>query len=41
MRPLFDTADFGVCSRIDAGTAALWARDAQGFLAMQASATLA
>jgi len=41
MRPLFDTADFSVCSRIDAGTAALWARDAQGFLAMQASATLA
>jgi len=43
VRPVFDTAPFSVCGRIDdtARSAALWARDADGFLAMEASATLA
>jgi 3-methylfumaryl-CoA hydratase len=43
VRPIFDTASFSVCGRLDdAGRGAtLWARDADGFLAMEASATLA
>ena len=42
MKPLFDIAPFTVCGRItDANTVALWARDAAGHLAMDATATLA
>ena len=43
VRPLFDTAPFSVCGRIDDTTrvATLWARDPDGFVAMQASANLA
>ncbi len=41
LRPLFDTAAFSVCGRREPdGGVALWARDAEGLLAMQASATL-
>jgi 3-methylfumaryl-CoA hydratase len=41
-RPLFDTAPFEVCGQPDADgkMASLWARDLQGTLAMQATATL-
>jgi len=39
--PLFDTAPFAVCGRRDAdGGVRLWAQDAEGRLAMEASATL-
>jgi len=42
LRPLFDIHRFSVCGRDDgAGRVALWARDHEGALAMQASATLA
>jgi 3-methylfumaryl-CoA hydratase len=42
MKPLFDIAPFTVSGRIgDANTVALWARDADGHLAMDATATLA
>ena len=42
MKPSFDIAPFTVCGRItDANTVALWARDAAGHLAMDATATLA
>jgi 3-methylfumaryl-CoA hydratase len=43
IRPLFDTAGFSVCGRlVTAGnTAELWAQDAGGYLAMEATATLA
>ena len=42
MKPLFDIAPFTVCGRMtDANTASLWARDAAGHLAMDATATLA
>ena len=43
VRPLFDTAPFSVCGSIDdaARVATLWARDADGFVAMRASAALA
>jgi 3-methylfumaryl-CoA hydratase len=43
MRPLFDTHAFALCGRIepDARNVALWARDHEGFLAMQAKAELA
>ena len=43
MRPLFDTHAFTLCGRIepDARNVALWARDHEGFLAMQAKAELA
>jgi len=42
MRPLFDIAPFTVCGRMtDANTASLWARDAAGHLAMDATASLA
>ena len=42
VKPLFDIAPFTVCGRMtDANTAALWARDAAGHLAMDATATLA
>lgn len=41
MRPLLDTAPFMVCGRQEqAHTVALWAQDAQGNLAMQATADL-
>jgi 3-methylfumaryl-CoA hydratase len=39
--PLFDTAAFTVCGRVDGKVATLWARGPQGQLAMQATATLA
>ncbi len=38
--PLFDTAPFEVCGRLDGDVARLWARGPQGQLAMQASATI-
>jgi 3-methylfumaryl-CoA hydratase len=39
LRPLFDTGAFTVCGRPESdGAITLWARDAQGFLTMQASA---
>ena len=41
VRPLFDTAAFEVCGRTDGEVASLWARGAQGQLAMEARATLA
>jgi 3-methylfumaryl-CoA hydratase len=43
VRPVFDTTPFTVCGRRgdDPKTVVLWARDAQGFLAMEAAATLA
>ena len=42
VKPLFDIASFEVCGRMtDADSASLWARDAAGHLAMEASATLA
>jgi 3-methylfumaryl-CoA hydratase len=41
-RPLFDIAPFGVCAlpNADGKTVSLWAQDAEGALAMQATATL-
>ncbi len=42
VKPLFDIAEFSVCGRRnDDGTVALWARTAEGHLAMEAQATLA
>jgi 3-methylfumaryl-CoA hydratase len=43
VRPVFDTASFHACGRLegDGKTASLWVRDAQGWLAMEASAVLA
>jgi 3-methylfumaryl-CoA hydratase len=43
VKPLFDTAPFTVCGKLedDAKTVRLWAKDAQGWLAMDATATLA
>ncbi len=43
MRPLFDIHAFTLCGRTqaDAGNVTLWARDFEGFLAMQAEAELA
>lgn len=38
--PLFDTAPFDVCGRIDGDLATLWARGPEGQLAMQASARI-
>lgn len=38
--PLIDTAAFEVCGRLDGDVATLWARGAEGQLAMQASATV-
>jgi 3-methylfumaryl-CoA hydratase len=44
VRPLFDIHRFSVCGRrergVEAKQLALWARDHEGFLAMQASAEL-
>ena len=39
--PLFDTASFTVCGRVEGNTAQLWARGPEDQLAMQASAQLA
>jgi 3-methylfumaryl-CoA hydratase len=43
VRPLFDTAPFSVCGKVasDGKTAQLWATDAEGWLAMEATAGLA
>jgi 3-methylfumaryl-CoA hydratase len=43
VRPVFDIAPFSVCGRLegDGRTAKLWAADAEGWLAMEATATLA
>ncbi len=41
MRPLFDIHRFTVCGRQEEKRIALWARDHQGWLAMEASAELA
>ncbi len=43
MRPLFDIHPFTLCGRVEPGTrqVTLWARDFEGFLAMQAKAELA
>ncbi len=43
VKPLFDTAPFSVCGRPspDGKTVHLWAKDADGWLAMEATATLA
>jgi 3-methylfumaryl-CoA hydratase len=43
MRPVFDIAPFRLCGKPseEPGKAELWVRDADGFLAMQATATLA
>jgi 3-methylfumaryl-CoA hydratase len=42
VKPLFDTAPFEVCGRQEGGsTVKLWARTAEGHLAMDATATLA
>ena len=41
LRPLFDTAPFAVCGRIDGNAAELWAEAPDGGVAMTASATLA
>jgi 3-methylfumaryl-CoA hydratase len=40
VKPLFDIAPFEVCGRVDGKTVELWARDAEGALAMEANATL-
>ena len=39
--PLFDTAHFDICGRLDGDLATLWACGPQGQLAMQATATVA
>ena len=41
VKPLFDTAPFQVCGRLDGQTVQLWARTEEGELAMDATATLA
>ena len=43
VKPLFDVAPFAVCGRPDPDgrTVRLWAKDADGNLAMDATATLA
>jgi 3-methylfumaryl-CoA hydratase len=43
VKPLFDTAPFSVCGKLeeDGKTVRLWAKDAQGWLTMEASAELA
>jgi len=43
IRPVFDTAPFHVCGRFgeDGKTVSLWVKDADGWLAMEASAVLA
>lgn len=43
IKPLFDTEPFWICGKAEPGVATvrLWAKDAHGFLAMDATATLA
>ena len=43
LRPVFDTAPFALCGQLsdDGRAARLWTRDAQGFMAMDATAELA
>jgi 3-methylfumaryl-CoA hydratase len=41
MRPLFDINRFTVCGREDGKSVALWTRDHEGWLTMDASAELA
>ncbi len=41
VKPLFDTATFEVCGRQQGNSVKLWARTAEGHLAMDATATLA
>jgi len=41
VRPLFDIHPFTVCGRQQGNRVALWARDREGSLAMEASADLA
>ena len=43
VRPLFDTSEFSVCGKAsgDGKSVSLWARDSEGLLAMEATATLA
>jgi 3-methylfumaryl-CoA hydratase len=41
MSPLFDIAPFSVCGQPDGKTVQLWAKDTEGALAMDATATLA
>ena len=41
MRPLFDIHRFTVCGRVDGRSVALWTRDHEGWLTMDASAELA
>jgi 3-methylfumaryl-CoA hydratase len=41
VRPIFDIAPFQVCGRVDGHTVRLWARDHEGWLAMEAGAELA
>jgi 3-methylfumaryl-CoA hydratase len=43
VRPLFDTAPFSVCGKVETGgkTVKLWAKDSAGWLTMDAGATLA
>lgn len=40
VRPLFDIAPFAICGRPEGDTVKLWAQNAQGHLAMEATATL-
>jgi 3-methylfumaryl-CoA hydratase len=40
-KPLYDTAPFFVCGQRDGNTVALSARDPEGHVAMEATATLA
>lgn len=41
VKPTFDIAPFSVCGRVDGNAVRLWAQDADGHLAMDATATLA
>jgi 3-methylfumaryl-CoA hydratase len=41
VQPIFDIAPFQVCGRVDGHTVRLWARDHEGWLAMEAGAELA
>ena len=41
VKPTFDIAPFSVCGRVDGNAVRLWAQDADGYLAMDATATLA
>jgi len=41
VKPTFDIGPFSVCGRVDGNAVRLWAQDADGYLAMDATATLA